>query len=135
MKKLLIAEMVAIAVSVVIVIIGSIMGWTNEATAIVAVAVAVTTIAISLPYGEFIAVAAGTTVTFTGLATVIAMDVGVGAAVVVAFAGAFLLVTLAVSGVEDLKGKYPQALLSLLVESVIVSTVLVYGPALIRSLV
>jgi hypothetical protein len=128
MKKLLVSEAIAIAIAMVIVIMGTILGWSHENIAVTfAATVATFTLAATVVVAFTAATLAATVVVaFVALAATFA---------VVAFAPAFIATVVAfvaLAAAEDMKLKYRWVFLSLLGEGVIIWAILLYGPKILQ---
>jgi len=116
MKKLLVAQAIAIALSMAIVIIGSIMGGTRDETT---------------PFVVLVATAGGIIVAFVVLvATASSAAVAAGASVVV-----FVCILIIATGVsEDLKIRHWKTFLSFLGEAIAIWAIFTYGPTLMATI-
>jgi hypothetical protein len=134
MKKLLIAEEIAIALSIAIVAIGSIMGWPDEV--IVGTVMAVVTIVMAGTVMAVVTIAPiAVAVGVVTLGIGIFMTVGTVMAVVTSIAIVALVVNEAILIIlDELEIEYRWVFLSLLVEGLIVWTVLYCGPGLIKTM-
>lgn len=125
MKKLIGSELMVIEISALVVVIGTVLGWSIPiiaTTIIVAVILAVIT-SIVIPDAGTTVIAANTatvTVTFITNVTVIA----IGGTIITAILTAFVA--------EKIKVKYRWAILSLLREGIVIWAILVYAPGLLR---
>jgi len=145
MRKLLIAEAIAIALSVAIVTIGSIMGWPEEVTvggigAVVTVVVAVTVVVVVVsamavtPIVFVVApIAVGVGVVTVGVVILMAVDTIMAVIASIAIIALVVNQTILII-LDELEIKYRWAFLSLLSEGVIVWAVLFCGPSLIKTI-
>ena len=129
MKKLLVAEAIAVALRIVIVSVGYIFRWPNETiTAVIALAVGVGIVA-------FAAIAPN----FVGVTSLVAATTLVATATLISFPTAAVTVFVAILAIgiitNDLKIKYHWVFLSLLSEGLIVWVILCCGPSLIKTII
>ena len=121
MKKLILAEVVMVALTAVVAILGHSFGWSEEVTLFVAVA-ATTTIAVAA-----VAATAATAIAATTATVVAATAIAATIAAALAFAAlAFAAFAFAFAFAKDFKLKYRWVLLSLLVEGVAIWTIFRY---------
>jgi len=137
MRKLLVAETIAVIASMAMVIVGSVMEWPDEAIAVTTYIVAVFVAVIMT--GAFAvaiaAVAAGVAAAVVAVFTPIATVVGLAGGSIAIVVTIICIAAAAGVAVERLKIKYRWVFLSLLGEGVIIGAVLYYGSTIIRAMV